>query len=165
MAELDTKTPFTEEINDLNSLFRSHQNFSLRALQELKRAERYSEFVSLILIDLEKGLEVLSKKKKQAFLSYDWEKDLYDLVKKEIRQTDIISGFENKKMALLLTETSQDGAKALANRLMDEILLHLAAERKKLLDPRSLMKIVSFPDKEKGKEKFLSVVETLRVSK
>src|SRR5574341_1756815 len=148
MAELNFKTPFTEETNDLNSLFRSHQNFSLRALQELKRAERYSEFVSLILIDLEKGLPNLSQKNKQVLLAYDWEKDLYDLVKKEVRQTDVISGFENKKMALLLTETSQDGAKALAKRLADEILLHLAAERKKLLDPRSLMKIVSFPDKE-----------------
>ncbi|OGC79316.1 MAG: hypothetical protein A2145_02500 [candidate division Zixibacteria bacterium RBG_16_40_9] len=165
MAELDLKTPFKEEIENLNSLFTSHQTFGLRALQELKRAERYSEFVSLILIDLEKGLGVLSKKQKQAFLAYDWEKDVYDLVKKEVRQTDVISGFENKKMALLLTETSQDGAKALAKRLSEEILLHLAAERKKLLDPRTLMKIVSFPDKEKGKEKFLSVVETLRANR
>ncbi len=165
MAELDAKTPFKEDLENLNSLFTSHQTFSLRALQELKRAERYSEFVSLILIDLAKGLEVLSKKQRQTFLAYDWEKNLYALVKKEVRQTDVVSGFENKKMALLLTETSQDGAKALAKRLIDEILLHLAAERKKLLDPRALMKIVSFPDKEKGKEKFLSVVETLRATK
>lgn len=165
MAELDRNTPFKEELDNLNYIFKSHKNFSLRAVQELKRAERYSEFVSLILIDLEKWLGPLSKKQKEAFRSGNWEQELYDLVKRETRQTDVISGLENDKMALLLTETSNEGAKLLAKRLTEEIALFLAAERKKLLDPKALMKIVSFPDKEKGKVKFLSVVKALQTDK
>jgi len=165
VAEIDRNTPFKEELDNLNYIFKSHKNFSLRAVQELKRAERYSEFVSLILIDLEKWLGPLSKKQKEAFRSGNWEQELYDLVKRETRQTDVVSGLENDKMALLLTETSFEGAKLLAKRLTDEICLFLAAERKKLLDPKVLMKIVSFPDNEKGKEKFLSVVKALQTDK
>ena len=63
MAELDRNTPFQEDLDNLNYIFKSHKNFSLRAVQELKRAERYSEFISLILIDMEKWLGPLSKKK------------------------------------------------------------------------------------------------------
>ena len=165
MAELDRNTPFKEDLDSLNFIFKSHKNFSLRAVQELKRAERYSEFVSLILIDLQKWLGPLSKKQKQAFLSGNWEKELYDLVTRETRQTDVVSGLEKNKMALLLTETSPEGAKLLAKRLTEEIALFLATERKKLLDPKVLMKIVSFPDKQKGKEKFLSVVKVLQTDK
>ncbi len=162
MAELDRNTPFREDLDNLNFIFKSHKNFSLRAVQELKRAERYSEFISLILIDLEKWLGPLSKREKEAFCSANWEQALYDLVSRETRQTDLVSGIEHNKMALLLTETSPEGAKLLAKRLTQEIALLLAAERKKLLAPKTLMKIVSFPDKEKGKEKFLSVVKTLQ---
>jgi len=165
VAELDRNTPFREDLDNLNFFFKSHKNFSLRAMQELKRAERYSEFVSLILIDLEKWLGPLSKREKEVFRSGNWEKELYDLVTRETRQTDVVSGLEKNKMALLLTETSPEGAKLLAKRLTEEIALFLAAERKKLLDPKVLMKIVSFPDKQKGKEKFLSVVKALRISK
>ena len=165
MAELDRNTPFKEDLDSLNFIFKSHKNFSLRAVQELKRAERYSEFVSLILIDLQKWLGPLSKKQKQAFLSGNWEKELYDLVTRETRQTDLVSGIEHNKMALLLTETSPEGAKLLAHRLTQEIALFLTAERKKLLAPKALMKIVSFPDKQKGKEKFLSVVKVLQTDK
>ena len=102
---------------------------------------------------------------KEAFLPGNWEKELYDLITRETRQTDVVSGLEKHKMALLLTETSTEGAKLLAKRLTEEIALFLAAERKKLLDPKALMKIVSFPDNEKGKEKFLSVVKALRINK
>lgn len=165
MAELDRNTPFKEDLDSLNFIFKSHKNFSLRAVQELKRAERYSEFISLILIDLEKWLGPLSKKQKEAFSSNNWEQHLYDLVTRETRQTDVVSGLEKNKMALLLTETSPEGAKFLAKRLTQEIALFLAAERKKLLDPKALMKIVSFPDKQKGKEKFLSVVKALQTDK
>ena len=87
------------------------------------------------------------------------------MITRETRQTDVVSGLEKHKMALLLTETSPEGAKVLAKRLTQEIALILAAERKKLLDPKALMKIVSFPDKVKGKEKFLSVVKTLQTDK
>lgn len=165
MAELDKKTPFKEELNNLNYIFKSHKNFGLRAMQELKRAERYSEFISLILIDLEKWLGPLTKKQKESSYSANWEKDLYDLVTRETRQTDVVSGIEHNKMALLLTETSPEGAKLLAQRLTQEIALVLTAERKKLLDPKALMKIVSFPDKGKGKDKFLSVVKALQTDK
>ena len=165
MAELDRNTPFKEDLDSLNFIFKSHKNFSLRAVQELKRAERYSEFVSLILIDLEKWLGPSSKREKEAFHSGNWEKELYDLVTRETRQTDVVSGLEKNKMALLLTETSPEGAKLLAKRLTEEIALFLAAERKKLFDPKALMKIVSFPDKVKGKEKFLSVVKALQTDK
>ena len=165
MAELDRNTPFQEDLDNLNYIFKSHKNFSLRAVQELKRAERYSEFISLILIDMEKWLGPLSKKQKEAFLPGNWEKELYDLITRETRQTDVVSGLEKHKMALLLTETSPEGAKVLAKRLTQEIALILAAERKKLLDPKAMMKIVSFPDKVKGKEKFLSVVKVLQSDK
>jgi len=165
VAELDRNTPFKEDLDSLNFIFKSHKNFSLRAVQELKRAERYSEFISLILIDMEKWLGPLSKKQKEAFLPGNWEKELYDLITRETRQTDVVSGLEKNKMALLLTETSPEGAKLLAKRLTEEIALFLAAERKKLLDPKALMKIVSFPDKQKGKEKFLSVVKALQTDK
>ena len=43
--------------SDLEEIYKSHRLFGLQALKELKRAERYCEFLSLVILDL--GTQVL----------------------------------------------------------------------------------------------------------
>jgi|SRR3972149_758004 len=142
-------------------LFKSHRNFGLQALKELKRAERYCEFLSLVILDLAslaesrpKFLAKFSPLQRGGYL-----KELREFISSSVRETDLVSGFEENRLGLLLAETPQEGAKSLAKRLEEGIRFFLR-EKLQLTSPVPLpLKIVSYPDKLKGKEEIHATIQ------
>lgn len=94
---------------------------NIRLDEEMKRAKRYTQFLSLVLISVDslnheihdRGLEGMAEKLKH----------LGKFIKANLRDTDILSEFEPGVMALILPETSIDGANTLSERLREQILL------------------------------------------
>ena len=81
--------------------------------EEIERAHRYQHFLSLIVLDREPS--PLNKKPFQEIIRF---------LKENTRKVDIISFYKEDKLALLLPETSKEGALSLAWRLKREIGFH-----------------------------------------
>jgi len=144
----------------LESLQRAHSIFLQRVKQELKRAERYCEFLSLLVIDFS-GLQKFPLKNHLKNLGAKpqfWD-ELEKWVRKNVRETDIVSRIEKDKLGLLLAETPKEGANNLAKRLKESIksqLEHLFQAPSQWMVP---VDIISFPDKEQGTEEFLGIAD------
>ncbi len=100
------KREFTDHLADFT---RSHRSFAIRAAQELARAERYRSFLSLIIVhggesaDTDTPVELLQ--------------ELHPMITADSRVTDLVSGVENNRFAVLLIETDAEGADTYRKRL------------------------------------------------
>lgn len=154
-----------EEREAMDQFYERHSDFGLRAKQELKRAERYCEFLSLLVLDLS-GLTRLAKRgslrgyRRVETLLEDIEKVVKDRKSRVVRETDIISRIENQKLLLLLPETPKEGAKVLAKRLGETLKYRISSFLKTPPGWQVPMNILSYPDR-KGKERFLGFVQDL----
>lgn len=84
-----------------------------RLNEEVERAYRYQHFLSLIILNIDlPSLEEVRAKEIAHFL------------KENCRQVDILYSYGKKKFALLLPETSGEGALSLAWRIKREIEFH-----------------------------------------
>ena len=138
---------------------RAHKIFAQRVQQELKRAERYCEFLSLMVIDIT-SLSKFARKK--ARLGPGWqtlEENLENTIRRSVRETDIVSKFEKGRLALLLTETPKEGANCVRRRLTEELKMFVSSSFKVPQGWEAPAEIVSFPDKENGKERFLAFTQ------
>lgn len=145
--------------SQLVEFHRPHKIFGLRTQQELKRAERYCEFLSLVVIDITSLSKFAQKKNKVLQNSKELEQDLENMIRKSVRETDIVSKFEKNRLALLLSETPKEGANCVCRRLEDEIRMFASSSLKVPQGWKTPTQIVSFPDKENGKERFLAFVQ------
>jgi PleD family two-component response regulator len=116
------------DLEILDKIYNEPDNFLSRVYQELKRAQRYLNFVSYAIIDAQK-LEVNGNGP-----GHNNNTELFDKlrihIRNSIRQTDIVSGFNKGKLSVLLVETNKDGAGTVKNRLQESIkyFLHEAVE-------------------------------------
>lgn len=125
--------------------------FAWRAEKELKRAERYLSFVSLITFECipttASGWDEELKKKAA------------EVVERCIRETDILGISNANRLAVLLVETPRRGAERAADRIAAQLLeLCLKEKGKSKLE----IKVHSFPEDPQGKENFLLALEKLR---
>ena len=146
---------------DLDEIYKSHRVFGLQALRELKRAERYCEFLSLLVVDLStlaqskpRFFAKLSPRQKSAQLA-----DLRDFISGAVRETDLVSGFEENRLGLLLAETPQDGAKALSKRLEESIKYFLREKLQLGGQVQIPLLVVSYPDRVKGREEIYEAIQ------
>jgi len=156
--------PDHEEWEEMDQFYRKHRHFGLRAKQELKRAERYCEFLSLLVVDLS---SLTKFAKRGALKSYRRVETLLEelerLVKKSVRETDLVSGVEDQKLLLLLSETPKEGARSLAKRLGEAVKYFVSYTLKTPPGWQVPVNILSYPDR-KGKEKFLGFIQELTQS-
>jgi GGDEF domain-containing protein len=103
----------------LDVLHRSHRNFCARALQELRRAERYRQYISLLLIRENRAPSGTVEDIYRDFAGPL--ADLASLVRANSRITDLISGVEGGRFGILLVETAPDGARKFIARLEEMI--------------------------------------------
>ena len=82
---------------------------------ELKRAERYQIFVSMVILDLTVLRETGGGSATDVF------EQMFDLVRRSIRVVDQASRIGSDKIVLLLPETSRQGAEMAARRLSEMI--------------------------------------------
>ena len=99
---------------------------NIRLDEEMKRAKRYNQFLSLVLLnvdtfaednEMENDVIEISHERKNVLM-----KKLGEFIKANLRDTDILSLYNQDVLALILPETSVEGAVCLSERLKDQIL-------------------------------------------
>ncbi len=124
--------------------------FAWQAERELKRAERYPSFVSIITFEI-------------IPVGYDWDDELKkkvaEVVELAVRETDVVGIPEAFRLAVLLVETPRRGAERAADRIAGQLLEFCIREKGK---SKLEIKIHSFPEDPQGKENFLAAIEKLR---
>ncbi|MBD3170073.1 MAG: hypothetical protein GF307_11365 [candidate division Zixibacteria bacterium] len=144
-------------------LFKSHRHFGLIGSQELKRAERYCSFLSLVTIQIEFGDNLqfpIATETGAILIIDDLQDELHRIICKTLRETDYVSGFESGKIGILLVETSRGGAEVLLKRIksvLDSFLDSISLDSNSL-NYKTL--IVSFPNEGANRQDFQEVLNS-----
>ncbi len=117
-----------------------NNSFFDHAVLELKRAERYQLFVSLIVLDL----SFVSRL--QADESSKYLNELLQVVEKNTRIFDNVSMVSKEKLVLLLPETTRQGAEMAARRLRELIRRSLSELSHRQIDETIPLEMASYPD-------------------
>jgi len=122
----------------------THRSFAVRAAQELYRAERYRQYLSLIVVrgDLLGLAGSNGSRHNSAALLHD----LVQMVRGDCRTSDLVSGVEAGKFAILLVETGPDGVQQFLSRLETTVDLFLAGGQNPSGYKMLPVEIVTFPD-------------------
>jgi len=119
---------------------RAYQTFLTMAEIEMRRAERYRIFVSLLVLDLSILQEMLPDKTTELV------DRLVGLAAARIRCTDSIASTDPYRVALLFPETPRQSAMLAAHRLTEMVRRVLSEETGKPVDAIIPVEIVSYPD-------------------
>lgn len=132
-----------EIINNITS----RPDFTFRIDYELKRAERYRIFLSLVvfnvgpILDLAENGVFEDETKRAKFLM-----DLRGVIRDCAREVDLTSELGSAKIGLLLPETSRQGAEAATRRISETLYRFCMDCFKKPVDYLVPVEISSFPD-------------------
>lgn len=116
------------------------QPFLEAADLELKRAERYRIFVSMVLLDLNVADHLQDKGDQEIH------QELLQLVGSSLRAFDSVALMPGNRMALLMPETPRQGAEAAARRATELIRNRLAEISEVLRDVVVPLEMTSYPD-------------------
>lgn len=124
------------------------------ALLELKRAERYRNFLSLLVLNLSEFLSTAGRRKIESpEEAQEFMEKVVSQVKEGARETDMISGLNSARLVMLLPETDRDGAKVAGERfqkLLSDFLSDFLESDYRFEIP---LEITSFPE-QSGKRNF-----------
>jgi diguanylate cyclase (GGDEF)-like protein len=104
---------------DENTRLYNSRYLSIRLDEEMKRAKRYNQFLSLVLVSVSSVVEEQNSSEEGSILFI---RKLGEFIKANLRDTDILSLYDNDVLALILPETSIEGAVCLSERLKDQVL-------------------------------------------
>lgn len=119
---------------------RAYQTFLTMAEIEMRRAERYRIFVSLLVLDLSILNEIIPDR------SIELVERLVDMAAARIRCTDSIASADEYRVVLLFPETPRQSAMLAAHRLTEMVRQVLSEETGKPVDAIIPVEIVSYPD-------------------
>ena len=107
---------------------------------ELKRAERYRVFISLIVIDLSFTDEIFGDKAREM------KEKIIEVTQQNVRGSDLLSRVGDDKLVLLFPETSRQGAEVTSKRLSEIIRNRLSMLSERRVDNIIHLEMSSFPD-------------------
>jgi GGDEF domain-containing protein len=140
-------------------MFRNNDYFRTRAMEEIQRVKRYPSFVSLLSLDLS---HINSTDELE---NYENLEKFYDavrqLVKRMVRETDLISDIYNGKLAILLIKKPKQGAEILNDRLRKSIKYFLCNNTKSPLNWRVPSEHSCFPGANIDENSFLSAINEI----
>jgi GGDEF domain-containing protein len=143
----------------LESMYNDLGTFKARATEEIKRAKRYPTFISLVLMDVS---HINSSTELENFSDLDqFHFGLGDLVRKSVRETDLISNNGSGKIAILLIETPKEGASAFAERLKKTVKYFLCNNTKSPVNWRVPTRESYFPGSTREDNSILGVLESI----
>lgn len=117
-----------------------HNKFVSQVDMELKRAERYSVFVSIVILDLS-FLETYVEEHDS-----ETSKEVINKIRQSIRIMDYASSLEDNKIGLLFPETPRQGAEIVGRRISEIIKDYLSKREKLSVDRVIPFQMASFPD-------------------
>jgi hypothetical protein len=107
---------------------------------ELQRAERYSIFISLTILDLSFLSKVPEDKRLESL------QNVLDVVHHNVRAVDSVSVIDQHQLGLLMPETSRQGAETVVKRIISLIKGQLAKESRLEIGDVIPLQMASFPD-------------------
>jgi len=150
--------PMDRNLEILDNIYNKPESFLSRVSQELKRAQRYLCFISYLNIDAQRlGT---SEEDKVQTPNMELLDKLRLHIRKSIRQTDVLSGFNNGRISVLLVETNKDGAVLVKNRLNDSIKYFLREVVESPLNWKVVIHAGSFPDDEHTPNSFYDKISS-----
>jgi len=130
-------------VDSLTDLF-NHRYFHERMNVEIKRAERYDRKLSLIVIDIDNFARF--NKANGHTLGDAALKKIAQVIKDSIRETDIAARYAGEEFAVILPETSEEGAKTIAMAISKAISNHQFETRHNISIPLTVgIGISSYP--------------------
>jgi GGDEF domain-containing protein len=128
---------------DMERFYNDPLAFKARAQEELRRAKRYATFVSIVSLDLS-NIDAVSDI--ENYDNYDeFISSFRKLIKGSIRETDLLSISNRRRIFILLVDTPKEGASALMKRLKNTVKYFLANNIRSPLNWRIPMKEYCFP--------------------
>jgi GGDEF domain-containing protein len=128
---------------DMERLYNDPSTFRARALEEIRRARRYATFVSLVSLDLS---HIDAVKDMENYDNFDeFISSFRKLIKNSIRDTDLLSISNRRRILILLVDTPKEGASALAKRLKKTLKYFMANNTRSPLNWRIPMHEYCFP--------------------
>jgi two-component system cell cycle response regulator len=128
---------------ELGSIYNDIEIFRARIDEEIRRARRYPTFLSLVLLDVS---HVNSQDEIENFSEVEkFHAGLRNLVRKTIRETDLLSTDGSGKIAILLLETSREGATVFSKRLKKAVRYFLCNNTISPINWRVPISASSFP--------------------
>lgn len=106
---------------------------------ELKRAERYRIFVSLLLVDLTKIKGIDTSKIPTA-------DEFVRSIRPRMREIDVVSEVSGNRVGVLLPETSRQGAEVVARRVGDLVKSVVGDMIQESTDVAVSIEMASYPD-------------------
>jgi GGDEF domain-containing protein len=141
------------------SMYNNLEIFKARATEEIKRAKRYPTFISLVLMDVS---HINSSGEIENFADLgQFYTSLRDLVKKSVRESDLISSNGSGKIAILLIETPREGAIAFSERLRKTVRYFLCNNTRSPVNWRVPTKESYFPSSTDDGKSILAVLDSM----
>ena len=134
------------------------QSFARVLDLELKRAERYRIFISMIVFDLSLVKEVTNGGTESVI------DGTVELIRKNIREIDNVVAMSGCRVGLLFPETPRQGAEIVSKRLTELIRTYISGLVKSDLGELIPLEMVSYPDAA-GAKSMSSYLEELLASK
>ena len=107
---------------------------------ELKRAQRYQIFISLLVYDISFVKDIKNGQSEKA------QTDILQLVSDKIRAIDDVSILDSSKIALLLPETNRQGAEVASRRISNVLQDFIKANSEKEVNQPIFPEMASYPD-------------------
>lgn len=107
---------------------------------ELQRAERYSIFISLTVLDLSFLNQIPEDQRTESL------RTVLDVVNRNVRAIDSVSVMDQHQLGLLMPETSRQGAETVVKRIVSLIKGQLAKESRLEVGDVIPLQMASFPD-------------------
>ena len=132
---------FVDEVTNLYN----NRYLNIRLDEEMKRAKRYTQFLSIVLISVDSLSEEIKKNGIESVA--EKLRHFGNFIKANLRDTDILSQVKPGILALILPETNIEGANSLSERLKEQILLaYSEADLNKVKEEKALsIGIAAYP--------------------
>jgi two-component system cell cycle response regulator len=149
-----------KEQPDLDNIYNDLDIFRARIAEEIKRARRYPTFLSLVFVDVS---HVSSQDEIENFSEVGrFHESLRNLIIKTIRETDLLSTNGGGKIAILLLETSREGATAFSKRLKKAVRYFLCNNTISPVNWRVPITASSFPGSREDDEGMLDLLDSMK---
>lgn len=122
------------------------EEFATVMQYEMKRAERYRVFLSLVVFNLGPIVDMAGNVSRDEKLRDNFIHGLQKVIKSGAREIDFVSNSGRLKIGLLLPETSRQGAEAATRRITEQISKFCKDYLTKDGDYLVPVEIASFPD-------------------
>jgi diguanylate cyclase (GGDEF)-like protein len=160
---IEKKKTWQKMIRDpLTGVYR--YNYGLARLkQEVARAERYQQSLSIVVISIEQVRSYVDRYGRDVMRALL--KDILNLLQKRCRRTDLPVQLSDERFLLILPFTAEEGAQVVLDRIRGEVeAISVSDEEGAAIKPPSLAEgLASYPkDGQRGRELLNTALERMR---